>query len=709
MVRYLTSTGASVLKSCLSIAILLCLTHGEVLGAPSFSAVKTSYRSSDAVLLDRYDQVIHELRVDSHSRKLEWVNLGDISPALVKAVIRSEDKRFYDHHGADWRALCAAAAENIFSRNKRGASTITMQLASLLEEKLKAKKGQRTIRQKWAQIQAAREIEKVWTKGQILEAYLNLVSFRGELKGVTAASLGIFDKMPSGLDEAEAAILASLIRSPNASPEKVGERAEMLAGSLGTTLQPGKIRQLAVARLSRPYLVRTQPNLAPHAARMLLRDGRRSVKSTLDGRIQRFAAETLKQAVSLLSSQNVRDGAVLVVENKTGDVLAYVGNVGSGSSAAYVDGIQARRQAGSTLKPFLYGLAIDRKIITAASLIEDSPLDIPTERGVYRPENYDKEFRGFVPARTALASSINIPAVRTLNLVGLDAFAGKLREFGFSGLKDPEYYGPSLALGTADITLWELVNAYRTLANKGVWSRLRMLPEEKPGVRLRALSREAAFIVSDILSDREARSATFSLESPLGTRFWAAAKTGTSKDMRDNWCVGYSDRYTVGVWIGNFSGDPMWNVSGVSGAAPTWLEIMNYLHHDSPSKPPVAPPGVKASPVTLAGAGTDARKLEWFIIGTEYDAGRPTVSIVQPKIVYPAPNTVIAIDPDIPDGSQRVFIEAVPDDASLQVWLDGKRIGQAPAVSWSPVYGKHRLSLVNKDGSTADQITFEVK
>ncbi len=693
----------------LIILIVLFVAPGEVFGAPSFSGVKSSYQSSDAVLLDRHGEVIHELRIDRHGRKLAWANLADMSPSLVKAVVRSEDKRFYDHHGADWKALSAATIGNIFGRNKRGASTITMQLASLLEERLRSKKGQRTIGQKWEQIQAAREIEKVWTKDQILEAYLNLVSIRGELQGIMAASRGIFEKMPSGLDEAEAAILAALIRSPNASPEKVGERAQLLAASLGSELPPDKIRQLAITRLSRPYLVRTRPDIAPHAARILLSDETRRIKSTLDGRIQRFAVETLQQAISLLSGQNLRDGAVLVVDNRTGDVLAYVGNVGSGSSASYVDGIHARRQAGSTLKPFLYGLAIERKIITAASLIEDSPLDIPTERGVYRPENYDKQFRGLVPARIALASSLNIPAVRTLNLVGVDAFVEKLRKFGFSSLRDPEYYGPSLALGTADITPWELVNAYRTLANKGIWSKLRMSPEEKPGVRIRALSREAAFIISDILSDREARSATFSLESPLGTRFWAAAKSGTSKDMRDNWCVGYSDHYTVGVWVGNFSGEPMWNVSGVSGAAPVWLEIMNYLHHDTPSRSPVAPTGVKTSPVTMADVRNEVRKLEWFIVGTEFDAGRHIISRVQPKIVYPAADTVIAVDPDIPEGNQRVFIEAVPADAALQLRLDGEIIGQAPAVPWMPVYGKHRLSLIIKDGSTADQITFEVK
>jgi len=202
-------------------------------------------------------------------------------------------------------------------------------------------------------------------------------------------------------------------------------------------------------------------------------------KSTLDGRIQRFAIDALQHALACLSGQNVQDGAVLVVDNETGYVLAYVGNVGTNSSAIYVDGLQAKRQAGSTLKPFLYGLAIENKIITAASLIDDSPLDLPTERGVSQPENYDKMYRGFVTARIAFASSLNIPAVRTLNLVGVSDFAAKLREFGFGSLRDGEFYGPSLALGTADITLWELVNAYRTLANEGVWSRLTLLVDKK--------------------------------------------------------------------------------------------------------------------------------------------------------------------------------------------------------------------------------------
>jgi penicillin-binding protein 1C len=413
--------------------------------------------------------------------------------------------------------------------------------------------------------------------------------------------------------------------------------------------------------------------------------------------------------VGSLSKQNVRDGAVLVVDNRSGDVLAYVGNSGSISSAPFVDGIQARRQAGSTLKPFLYGLAIESKILTASSIIEDSPLDLPTERGVYRPENYDKEFHGRVPVRTALASSLNIPAVKTLGLVGNGAFVQKLQAFGFSGLAEPEQYGFSLALGSADITLWDLVNANRTLANAGAWSRLRLSSAERTGHGRQVLSREAAFIISSILSDREARSTTFSLENPLSTRYWAAVKTGTSKDMRDNWCVGYSDRYTVGVWVGNFSGSAMWNVSGVTGAAPVWLEIMNVLHHDMPSRAPSAPAGVVLQQVITARTDGTDKEQEWFIRGTEQSTVRSRVSSLLPKIVYPSPDAVIAVDPDIPEDRNKVFFEASSAVPGSRLVLDNAVIGQAPVVSWSPVRGMHRLALLGPDGVVADQIAFEVR
>ncbi|MFN8006002.1 MAG: penicillin-binding transpeptidase domain-containing protein [Terriglobia bacterium] len=190
------------------------------------------------------------------------------------------------------------------------------------------------------------------------------------------------------------------------------------------------------------------------------------------------------------------------------------------SSARFVDGVQAKRQAGSTLKPFLYGLVFEKRILTPASFIDDAPLDVPASNGLYRPENYDWTFRGLVSARTALASSLNIPAVKVLNLVGVEAFVQKLRDLGIDDLQTADFYGSSLALGAADVTLWELVNAYRTLANGGLWSPLQMTFEAVPEAPTRrALTVDAAFLIADVLSDRESRSETFHLESPLSTRY----------------------------------------------------------------------------------------------------------------------------------------------------------------------------------------------
>ena len=254
----------------------------------------------------------------------------------------------------------------------------------------------------------------------------------------------------------------------------------------------------------------------------------------------------------------MRDGAALVVDNASGEILAYAGNIGEQSSARFVDGVRAMRQAGSTLKPLIYALAFDQRLLTPASLMDDSPLDIPVIGGVYRPKNYDNRFHGMVTVRVALASSLNVPAVKALNLIGINSFVETMQRLDFRNIREPDYYGLSIALGSADITLWDLVAAYRALANGGVWSPLRLTAGETRAVPRRVVSPEAAFLIADILSDRESRSRTFSLESPLSTRYWTAVKTGTSKDMRDNWCVGFSDRYTVGIWAGNFSGEPMY-------------------------------------------------------------------------------------------------------------------------------------------------------
>jgi len=344
-------------------------------------------------------------------------------------------------------------------------------------------------------------------------------------------------------------------------------------------------------------------------------------------------------------------------------------------------------------------------------VLEDTPLDIAVFAGIYQPRDYDSEFKGLVTSRTALASSLNVPAVKTLSLVGLEPFLITLRHVGIKGLNEEgDFYGPSLALGSIDVSLWELVNAYRCLANSGQWSELRLSPAGTEVARpKKVFSGEATFLVSDILSDRGARSATFGLENPLSTRFWTAVKTGTSKDMRDNWCVGYSQRYTVGVWVGNFSGEPMWNVSGISGAAPVWIEIMNRLHA-AENSPEMRPPQSLVKQEIRFPEGVESARAEWFMQGTEPNAEGQEVGQFNQRIVYPPSGIVIALDPDIPPELQKIFFVSQPRTSHLQWVLNDHAIMEGGKdYPWAPQAGSYTLSLVDAKGRIIDTVQFEVR
>ncbi len=695
------------------LAFLLWLAlAAPALGAPSFEEVKSSWVRSDALLLDRHGEILHELRTDRQRRRLDWVPIREISPALVEAVIAAEDRRFHSHSGLDYRSLGGAIVRGLTAEGLRGASTITMQLVALLNKGLQSKKGRKSLRQKGKQILGALELERRWSKEEILETYLNLISFRGELQGIGASSRGLFGKDPHGLDHGESLILASLIRAPNASFDELKRRVSQLRRSLGWDAGEEELSARLKQLFLGGYVLEPRAADAPHVARHLLKDrphGAR-VASSLDATIQRYGLERLEHHLDLLKPQNMNEGAVLVVENRTGEVLAYVSHSAGRARGSHVDGVRARRQVGSALKPFLYAQALDERILTPASLLDDSPLDISVPSGIYSPKNFDHLFRGPVSVRVALASSMNVPAVRAMRLVGEEPYLSTLRRLGFSGLNESgDFFGPSLALGSLDVSLWELVNAYRTLANQGVRGELRLIPGESiPGQR-RVFSREAAFLVSDILSDREARSATFGLENPLSTRFWAAVKTGTSKDMRDNWCVGYTTHYTVGVWVGNFSGEPMWNVSGVSGAAPIWVEIMTLLHRGETSPGQVPPEGLIRKEIAFPQALEPPRQ-EWFLAGTEPDSKGRLVNHGVGRIAYPPSGAVMAMDPDIPAEQQKVLFLSEGFEEGMTWRLDGESMtGAGRTMPWPVKEGRHILALVDKEGRSLDQVSFLVR
>ena len=641
----------------------------------------------------------------------------DISEKHFHCIARSSDSRRGQKvlwtFGSGLQIDRGGGSSRAYQESLRGASTLTMQLVSLLNRELRSKNGRKSIWQKGRQILEAWEIEADWSKKEILEVYLNLVSFRGELQGVSAASRGLFGKDPHGLDRLESLILASLIRSPNASSSDLTQRVSHLNQSMNwqiseRDIQP-RIKQVTLG----PNFLNPRMALAPHIARPLLKDRGKgsSLTCTLDREIQRFALDCMSHHLLPLKTQNVRDGAILVVENRTGDILAYVSHSGEPLSSRFVDGVQAKRQAGSSLKPFLYALAFDRRILTPASLLHDAPLDLPVLGGVYQPQNYDSQFRGVMTARMSLASSLNIPAVRTLSLVGVEPFLKDLRPLGVNGLNESgDFYGPSLALGSVDVSLWELVNAYRTLANDGSWGELHLTFEgSHPTSSKEIFSKEAAFLISDILSDREARSLTFGLENSLATRFWTAVKTGTSKDMRDNWCIGYSEKYTVGVWVGNFSGEPMWNVSGVTGAAPIWIEMMNWLHRNEVSRPKEPPKRIVRKEIDFP-LGMESPREEWFIQGTEPHSKDKRIGQFNQRIVYPPSGTVIALDPDIPPELQKIFFISQTNEEDLRWVLNGHTISRVGSIlPWTPKAGTHVLTLCNRENEIMDSVNFEVR
>ncbi|MDD4965204.1 MAG: penicillin-binding protein 1C [Gallionella sp.] len=708
-------------------ALLLWCLSGCALAQSTFAEVKAQYTPSDAWLLAQNGEVLQQLRLDFSVRRLAWTPLEAVSPALLSALIYSEDKQFYQHSGVDWRAVAAASWRNLWSTRTRGASTLTMQLAGLLDEQADSRRtGRRNVLQKIGQGTDALWLDARWQKAEILEAYLNLVSFRGELQGVAAMSFGLFGKSPAALDARESALAAVLLRAPNVPPRRAAERACVLLKQLGASAQCADLEGFAALKLSPPYQI-PAPDHAPHLARMLLKTAGQTVRSTLDADLQRYANQQLRANLMQLEHRNAQDGAVLVLDNQTGQVLAWVGSSGKLSSAPDVDAILAQRQAGSTLKPFLYGIALEKRALTAASILDDTPVRITTPNGLYVPQNYDKHFVGAVSLRMALGSSLNVPAVRTLLRVTPDVFQQRLMQLGFTTLKESgDYYGYSLALGSADVRLLDLTNAYRALANQGQWREVSGLVGKTAQPPRQVFTAQTAAIVADILADRSARHHTYGLDSVLSTHYWTAVKTGTSKDMRDNWCIGFSRRYTVGVWVGNAKGEPMHDVSGISGAAPVWVALMDYLHRRQDglsvrSDPPPIPRGVVQRQIRFEPA-LEPPRTELFLAGTaqtvirasgELGRARSDVQAASSmaRISYPSTGVIIALDPEIPPARQRVvFKTSVVAGRGWRWVLDNQPLGEARQLTaWFPMPGQHLLVLQDAQGIAVDQVRFEVR
>ena len=556
------------------------------------------------IFYDRNGELLQEVLSQSASRSV-FVPLEKISPYFIQAMIATEDRRFYRHHGVDYLAVFRAAWQNITHRRiVSGASTITLQLARLLHP------APRTLWNKLREAYRAYRLEAGMSKREILEEYLNRLPMGGNLYGVESAARTYFGIPASELTLAQASYLAAIPNSPNrynpyTNSRGIRERQKRVLQQMVRNGFISSRRFSEVLKTTVHLRKQTSSFLAPHFVFHLMKQlppGSNTVRTTIDSRLQRMVHEQVHRVLRQLKPYHVTNAAVLLVENSSGEVLAYLGsaNYFDETIQGKFDGVQAFRQPGSALKPFLYQLAME-KGFNPASLISDISTRYTLNRGIYAPHNYSQDFHGPIRLREALANSLNIPAVRTLAQIGVEDFLRRLREYGFSSLqKDAGYYGVGLALGDGEVSLYQMVRAYSTLARYGRWQPLREVlsvngtpvPRDTTGVH--TISRpEFHFLIASILSDHRARSAEFGPNSVLNLPFPCAAKTGTSFRFCDNWTVGYTRDYTLGVWVGNFDNTPMMRVSGVTGAGPIFAAIMQLLYREAPEPLPFpVPPGV---------------------------------------------------------------------------------------------------------------------
>jgi penicillin-binding protein 1C len=574
-------------------------------------------------LRDRHGVMLRSTRA-ADGNLARWLPLDRMDPDLLVAFLVMEDRRFYQHHGVDPAAVARALRDNLTSgRVVSGASTLTMQLARLL----------RPIDRSWLgkleQTLWALRLEGHLSKQQILEQYLNRVPLGQGTVGVGAAARLYFDGSATTLSPGQAAMLAGLAHSPSSDNPLVssGRAHARRTVALNRLRSLGYLTAVQVQDAQRePVLAtgRSTPFLAPHFTTEWLRradeDGTSpngAWRTSLDIELQETLEGEVRHTVELLKDRGGRQAAAVVLDNTTGQVLAWVGSPDFwADTAGQVDMVVSARQPGSALKPFLYGLAFDRGY-TAASVLEDIAHTYQTSTGPYHPRNYDRRFHGPVRAREALASSYNVSAVELVDRLGYVTLWQDLHEAGFASLdRAPEHYGLGLALGNGDVTLLELANGYRALANGGVWRPVQWLagPEAAPfanaaGER-RVMSAGSAALVLDILSDPAARVPGFGLQTPFDFPFKVAAKSGTSRHFTDNWSVGVTGNFTVAVWVGNFSGQPMDGVNGVTGAGPL-------LHRAILATAKRYPPGDFLDPSRLGAVSVRICRLSGLLAGPD--------------------------------------------------------------------------------------------
>ena len=553
-------------------------------------------------------RLLRELRPDGRGTP---VALSDIPVFARKAVVAVEDQRFYAHAGVDVRALARAVAGLLRTgRATSGASTLTMQVARSLRARGRPE-GRRGLLDKIAEAHLALRLDARRSKDEVLAMWFNRAYFGHGAYGLDAAARTYFGKRAPNLTDAEAALLVGLPQRPSGydptrhADAALRRRRRVLTASVRAGVLDSA-RGDALADTPLRLSEQADRTEALHLAERLAAEsppGTVEVRTTLDPALQTAAEGLVRTHVARLNrdaSAGSVNASVLVVENATGRVRAYVGSADYWDEAAAgrIDGTRALRQPGSALKPFTYGLALESRRYTPATILPDLEMTVAEADGAFRPQNYDRQFHGPVPLSTALASSFNVPAVGLARELGPHALLDALHRAGFASLtRSADVYGVGLTLGNGEVTLHELAAAFAGLARGGLRPELRTTAWTRtargdtalappPAFAPMGLSPETTYLLANILSDPDARAPGFGRGGPLELPFPVAVKTGTSKDYRDNWAAGFSPTYTVAVWVGHFDGRPMQHVSGVTGAGPLLRALFLELGPGGPFVPP---------------------------------------------------------------------------------------------------------------------------
>ncbi len=564
------------------------------------------------------------------------VPLSDVPKHLQQATLAIEDKNFYKHPGFDIPSIIRAISTNISGKNIQGGSTITQQLikSSILTP-------QKSLSRKFKELILAFWAEHIYTKNQILEMYFNQVPYGGTAWGIEAAAQTYFNKHTKELDLAQSSFLAGLTASPTTyspysnNPDRGRQRQKEV---LTRMVALGFISQKQAQAAEKEELIFERQQTAIHAPHFvvyikdllaqkyglpMLEKGGLNITTSLDLKTQEMTEKIVKEEVDNDAYLNLTNGAALITNPQNGDILAMIGSKDfNDPNGGNFNVTTSLRQPGSSIKVVTYASALEHGF-TAASILEDTPVFYPTGSGVYQPVNYDGKFHGKVPLRIALANSFNIPAVKTLNQIGISNMVNLGKKMGISSWGDPKNYGLSITLGAAEVTMLDMATVYGTLANAGnrvnlnpilkiTDARGNILEQKITTIQQPALEEGVAFILSDILADNESRTLEFGPNSPLLIPgHTVSVKTGTTDNKRDNWTDGYTNNHVVIVWVGNNDNSPMSPnlASGITGAAPIWHKNMDNLLSKTPQTKP-APPSVVVQKIC-------SKKIEYLLKRTE--------------------------------------------------------------------------------------------